>query len=459
MNASIHTVTPADNTVAAQQGVTPLALLQFEAEIRDQESDLELLYHMANESRRLLNFDQAFIFKRLGAAKEMRVSTISSLAVIDRNVPAIQWAEHLVGALGEDVDLGKSHEFKSPAYTDSHNPEYEEYPFKYMLWIPMKKRDGTCFAGLLVARTSAWPEAERVVAERLTGTYSHAWQAFAPRWINRRKPKLTQLQKRMAILALIALALLPVRLSVLAPAKIVAERPFILAAPANGVVKRIHVPPNTPVKQGQLIVSMEDILLRNDAAIAVERLHVAAARHTRATSAAFSDRDVARDIAITKAELHLAEAEANYAQGLLERAQLLAPQDGIAVYSDRRDWEGRPVAVGEHIVEIADPDRIEITIELPPKDLIKINLDAKVTVYLDSAPLKAVDAKVTRSSYHPSRLSDGREVFLIAALPTNSINDAHIGARGTARVYGGWAPLIYRVLRRPIAAARQAIGL
>jgi multidrug resistance efflux pump len=434
-------------------------LLQLEAEIRDQASDMELLYHMANESRHLINFGQAFILKRQGSTNNMRVNTVSSLAVVDRNTPAIRWVERLITSLGNDVDLTKTHEFKASAYADAHDPETNEYPFINMLWVPMKKRDGTCFAGILLARILVWPQAEKLIAERLANTYSHAWMAFTPHWVDRRKPQLTRFQKRLAIISLIGIALIPVRLSILAPVKVVAARPFVLASPTNGVIERIHVPPNAQVKKGQLIVSMEDMLLRNDAAIASEKLKIAAVRYERATNAAFSDQDATRDIAVTKSEYHLAEAEAAYTQGVLDRAQLRAPQAGIAVYSDRRDWEGHPVSVGEHIVEIADPKKVEFVIELPLRDLIEISHEAEVTVYLDNAPLSAVSAKVARSSYHSSRLADGREAFLLAAKPTDKENNIRIGAHGSARVYGDWVPLIYRILRRPIAATRQGIGL
>jgi multidrug resistance efflux pump len=449
---------PDINTTESQISILQ-KLLQFESEIRNQASDMELLYHLANESRNLLNFDQSFIVKRQDNADSMKVITVSSVAVVDRNTPTIRWIERIVISLDEDVKLDKTHEFKSVAYTDQQDPETNEYPFIHMLWLPMKQRNGTCYAGILLCRNQPWPQSEKLLAERLAETYSHAWMAFTPRWADRPKSKLTVFQKRVAIISLIVIAVLPVRLSVLAPVRVIAERPFILAAPINGVVDRIHVPPNAEVKQGQLIVSMEDTLLRNDAEMASEKLKVAAARYERATSAAFSDQSAARDIAITKSEYHLAEAESVYAQGVLDRAQMRAPQDGIAVYSDRRDWEGHPVSVGEHIVEIADPKKIEFVIELPLRDLIEITLEANVTVYLDNEPLSAVSAKVARRSYHSSSLADGREAFLLAAKPIDETNDVQIGAHGSARVYGGWVPLIYRVLRRPIAATRQAIGL
>ncbi|MCY1380047.1 hypothetical protein D9M69_678280 [compost metagenome] len=36
---------------------------------------------------------------------------------------------------------------------------------------------------------------------------------------------------------------------------------------------------------------------------------------------------------------------------------------------------------------------------------------------------------------------------------------AHIGLRGVAKVYGEWQPIAYWLLRRPLGALRQWVGL
>jgi hypothetical protein len=37
--------------------------------------------------------------------------------------------------------------------------------------------------------------------------------------------------------------------------------------------------------------------------------------------------------------------------------------------------------------------------------------------------------------------------------------DQRVGLKGTAKVSGHWAPLVYWMLRRPVATIRQAVGL
>jgi len=41
----------------------------------------------------------------------------------------------------------------------------------------------------------------------------------------------------------------------------------------------------------------------------------------------------------------------------------------------------------------------------------------------------------------------------------NEEGRAHIGLRGVAKVYGEWQPIAYWLLRRPLGAVRQWVGL
>ena len=57
--------------------------------------------------------------------------------------------------------------------------------------------------------------------------------------------------------ALVLLLLFPVRQSVLAPAEIVPDTPFVVRSPLQGVVEAIAVRPNQVIKKGDVIVRME----------------------------------------------------------------------------------------------------------------------------------------------------------------------------------------------------------
>ena len=93
-------------------------------------------------------------------------------------------------------------------------------------------------------------------------------------------------------------------------------------------------------------------------------------------------------------------------------------------------------------MRIADPSKVEVTINLPVSDAIILNEGAPVELYLDSNPLKPVKATMISASF-----------------PTDSGQTLpRIGLRGTAKVYGDEVRLGYYLLRKPLLAVRQWTG-
>ena len=92
-------------------------------------------------------------------------------------------------------------------------------------------------------------------------------------------------------------------------------------------------------------------------------------------------------------------AESQYATELLAQARITAPVPGIAIFSDRRDWEGKPVSAGQAIVSVADPNSVQLAIDLPLKESIVLSEGATIKIFLDSDPLNPLDAVLTEASY------------------------------------------------------------
>jgi multidrug resistance efflux pump len=433
-----------------------LALLQFEAEIRRQATTAELQFHLVNEMRRVLPFRQAFVLE-VAAPHAPVVQAVSSLATVERDTPLVQWVQTTVAALRDDVGLAKAVCFDTTAYVDPATVEVL-YPFGHLLWLPLSDRDSDVFAGALLAEAQPWRQADQVIGERLADTYAHAWRALQP---GDRRWALRWSRRWWAATAVAALGVLamPVRLSALAPVEVVPSRPVVLSAPLQGVVDKVHSAPNTPVNAGDLVISFEDTRLRNEQALAEQRLAVARARSLRSSQAAFGSPDASHDVAINKAELDLAQVEYQYATEMLLHTRLAAPMAGVVVYGDRRDLEGRPVEVGQQLVQIADPQKVEFRIDLPSRDSAVIGDGAEVTIYLDSAPLHPLQARLVRASYQARPTADKVLTYTLTAQPLAGGPVLRIGSRGTAQVYGEQVPLGYKIVRRPLTALRQWVGL
>ncbi len=429
--------------------------MQYEGEVRRRATVPELVYHIANETRRIVDYDQMFVLRQSRIGAGFHVIAASSLATVDRNAPLIQAIEKATAELARTEGLDRPHDFSAAALVA--DAALEEYPFGHWRWQPLLDRDAQPFAGLLVARAAVMRETEAFRLDRVAETVGHSWLALTGNAPVRRVKGLGPKEKRGLVVGLAVIALFPVQLTALAPVEVVAARPFVVAAPFSGVIDRVIVPPNGVVKAGQPVLRFDDTKLRNDLDVAAEKLEVARTRVERSTNLAIGAREEGRDITLMHAEYELAQADHAYARDLLARAEVTAPKAGTALYSDRRDWEGRAVNVGDPILQIVDPNDVDFRIDLPTREQMSLPTGGKVKVWLDAQPLWAIDARLETVSYQARPTAEGVLSFAVVAHP---LGDApRVGSRGTAKIYGSWVPLFYSLLRRPISSLRQFVGI
>lgn len=434
-------------------------LLQYEAGLRRQPELAALLYFIANESSRIVEYDQMFVLRRTRVGSGFEVVAVSSIAAVDRNAPLIQAVEREINSrlAGDKAVEASAFDVLS---ADDAEADWEEdildYPFNQWLWQPLLDDEGFCFGGLLLARARAFSDPDRLRVERIAETASHAWRALTGNRPVRQIRKPTRREKQAMLILAGAILLFPVQMSARAPMEVVAGRPYTLAAPVNGIISKIHVVPNAVVAKGQLLVSFDDLKLRNELQVAADQVAIARARAERANSEAFDDSSRAREIAITLAELELAEADYEYAREMFNRRQIVAPRAGMAIYSDRRDWEGRAVQIGDPILQLADPKDVMFRIDLPAREQMALAPGNRVEVFLDAQPLWSIDGTLETGSYQARMTPENVMAFALTARPVGAL--PRIGSRGTARVYGRWVPFGYSLFRRPIASLRQYLG-
>lgn len=318
---------------------------------------------------------------------------------------------------------------------------------------------GAPFAALLFARETAWTDPETTLGEALAETAAHAWLALRPR------SKMLSRRPRARIMAtaaaLLALALcIPAPLTALAPAEVVGRQPVVVSAPIDGVVASLPVAPNARVNEGDVVMTFVDTRLRNDAEIAERSQAVAAAKLHRMVQSAFGAPKDAHEIAIARAELDLAEAEARRARDLLDRTVVRASRAGVLVYSAPEDWLGKPLSTGERVMDIVDPQSVELRIDLAIADVLALRSGAAVTFYPDGDPLDKHEARIDRIGYRATPVAEGQLVYRnYGAFETGASARLRVGVRGTAKLYGESVPLIFYLVRRPLAAIRQQVGL
>ncbi len=439
-----------------------LALLKVEQDARDCASVRDLTFLMANETRKLTRARQIFVLMP-GPTKSLHVKAISSLSVVDRNAPVVSLIEGVVQKAAAELPGLDSAGILPLHVAGQQTSGSETYPFHHLYWMPLKHGGKTAVGGLVLAREDSWADQDVLVAQRLASTYAHAWTALEGRrrGLTTAARSISRRQLAAGAAVLVALMFVKVPLSALAPVEIVAREPFVVAAPIDGVIDTIAVDPNEPVKPGDLLVKLNDTALRNRFEVANRDADVSAARLKQAHRSAFNDTQGMHEIGIARAELEMKVAERDFAKALLDKTEIHAKRSGMAVYADKRELIGRPVAVGERILEVADPDAVEARISLPVADAITLSPGARVKLFLDSDPLTPWTAAVKRADYK-AKVGDSDIVSfrVVATLDADESRPVpRLGVRGTAQISGQDVPLWLYLFRRPLTAVRQWTGL
>ena len=435
-----------------------LALLKIEAEARDAQTESELIFLIANEMRKLTRARQAFVFRQK-SGQGLTIEAVNSLDSVDRNSPLIRWVERMLNQLQKQDGISEQREFSLPAYCGMNEEETKTYPFKEFVWLPYTLQDDTVFGGVLLAREQQWLEADLVIANRLAKTFSHAWAAIVGMRRLRSKGGTRRLLSIAALSCIVISMVIPVPISALAPAEIVSAKPYVVTAPIDGVIDRVFVNPNAKVRKGQPILKFVDITLRNKLSVAERETIVARSQLRRYSQSAFDDPEAKRELRTAISQLQLKKAETDFARELLSKSVVKAQINGVVVFNDKKEWVGRPVVVGERIMEIADPGQVRLKVELSVDDAIVVGERARVRVYLDSDPLKPLNATVLRTAHEARKTSaDTLAYEIIAEFDSRSGDLPRLGVRGTAQIYGDDAPLFFYLFRRPLSALRQKLG-
>jgi multidrug resistance efflux pump len=442
----------------------PMAvLIDLEVEARGCLDVATLRYAIVNATRKLIPYDQAFLLEWASASQSWKISVASSIANVDRHatVPRAleSWLNNPQQPLRQTIDKIQSADITIGEQSIELSDGDTVLP--NAIWVPLRLRTGIT-VGLLALRERPWEPAYHNLLLPLAGAYAHAWDALTQADSGGIRQTLARLSRRRlaigcAVFAALA-AFMPIPMTALAPAEIVAASPELIVAPMDGVIQDILVPSGAEVEKGTVLVRFADTKVRNDFELAAKAKTVAEAKYFKVLQSAVSTQKDMQDLSVTKAELAMAEADLAYAREMLSRVDVKASHAGLVIYTAKSDWIGRPVSTGERIMEIADPDKTEIKIDVQVSDAITVKPGARVALFLDGEPLQSVDAVVERMTYRPITTPDNQLVFRLSAKFTDSA-PRRIGLRGTARLSGDTVTLGFYLLRRPLALVRQKIGL
>ncbi len=437
-------------------------LLQLESMARAAHSKEELGFIIANETRRLIPYRQAVLFlSRHPIRRDCEIVAASSIAVIEENSPYVEWLSRLQENLFDSNTVSKQQQLDKSLCPQELEEGWQEFSLPFVLWTPLKLPDGTFIGGLWLTRETPWQDNEMALVKRLGETYAHAMVAVTSRRTLYQRPTIVKVAIWIIILFLVAVLAKPIQLTALAPSEVTAIDAKVVSAPMDGVIADIYFSPNSYVSQGEILFALEESNLQNEYNVVEKTLAVAEAELRKVSQDAFKDAKSKSQIALLKAETDLQRTKLDYARELLDKIKVKAEKDGVLIYSDKSDWIGKPIQVGERIMEIADPSMIQLKVNLPIDDAIVLQTGAELEVFLDSDPLNPIKAIVSSASYTVETSNqDTLSYRLYARFNENQKQDKlRIGLQGTAKVYGDRVSLFFYLFRRPISTLRQFLGI
>ncbi len=431
-------------------------LLQLQRRARQAE-ERELPFILVNETRVLAPYRQA-VFWQAGRDGIWKAAAVSGLASPDPGAPFVLWLEAVARAMRKTPEHASAGPFGPDMLPPDLARDWADWLPPAGLWLPLRAGDNLVGA-LALLRDEPFQNSEMELLSHLAESCA---QRLAPQaasaGLGGKLPSIKN--KKLWLLAALCLALLfPVRQSVLAPAEVTPLRPAHIRASLDGVIKSFFVRPNQPVAAGDKILDLEDDQLRTRLVVAQKNLEIARAELQQTQQLSLADPRSKIRLPMLQGRAEQLAAEVALVESQLARVIIVSPVGGVAVLDDPDQWLGRPVSLGQKIMEVADPALVQLEISLPMSETLPLNLGDSLLFFPNISPHAPLPGTLAFIGYQAAETPGAGLAFTLRAQFAPESPLPRLGLRGTAKLYGQRAPLAALLLRRPFLQVRQWLGL
>jgi putative peptide zinc metalloprotease protein len=369
--------------------------LDVEGRILRSGSAMEAAFIAVNDSHGLVPYRQAVLWRRLAG-----ITAVSGLAQTDPNAPFMLWMGAVCRQLSQRTLPGPVGPGDLPETLAS---QWGEWLPLHALWLPLGG-DG----GLLYAADQPWDHGDVALLARLAVAVEvtlirHDPPSSLRTWVGRLS---SSRRWQLVCVGLVLAGMFPVTGSVLAPADLVPAHPQVVRAPLDGVVDRIHVKPNEKVAEGTPLFDLDATQLNGRLEVARQQKATAEAEYRQAAQSMVFDAKAKAQAAILAGRADEKAAEVAWLESQLARIRVKSPGPGLALLDDPTEWTGRPVAVGEKVLLVADESDTEVEAWLTVADAGEVRPGARLVLFLNSRPLSPIRATLRNVAYEPSARPD-----------------------------------------------------
>lgn len=418
-------------------------------------SSREVLLILVNESRQALPHEfAAFLPSRQAPDLEL---IFAGVVNADKNAPCAQFLRRLEEAWGNPDEPRTLSAVDMPAHI---RQEWAQWLPTHVLLCPVFFQKESLAGHLLLGRAQEWSSADSALVGRLAKVAGAMLRTLRrPGFFARLRGFFRISPAWVVTLILLALGALPVPSAVLGLGEVVPLTPTVVRSPVDGIVERMVVEPFQDVVAGDTLVVFEQLRIDNQILVARENLSSAEEALRQAQQGALFMPDSTLRLPELEVRREEAKTELAYLTELKSRMNVTASCPGVALVEDYPSWAGKSVYMGERLLTIADPERMEVKIWVPAGDAGLLRVGDRAHLYLNLSPDAPIKTTVRSIGYQPRENPKGVLSYEVLATIDQGVPEMRIGYFGTGRIFGEKMPLGLYLLRRPLAIMRMWLGV
>ena len=246
----------------------------------------------------------------------------------------------------------------------------------------------------------------------------------------------------IAAIVLLFLCFCPLPLRIGGEAVIAPQHLVTVAAPEEGNVDRVFALEGQHVNAGDILASMNDWEWRS-------RVAAADARYQEAMLQMQGDlAHGSAQAGADRAQVEFFRSEAARMRAQVESAQLRSPIAGVVATPNLQNAAGEHLDSGASFAQVLDLSSAESRVAVAQQDISLIHAGQSVSVKMDTYPQRTWHDAVSRVSPEAA-VTDGERTFAVEVPLTNPGEMLRAGMSGQAKIFIGWRPAGYVLLRRP----------
>jgi len=268
--------------------------------------------------------------------------------------------------------------------------------------------------------------------------------------MQRKKRFMAMKKRRRALVLAVAagmvlfLTFFPIPMRLAGDASVAPQNTAQIQPELEGVVRSIAVHEGDTVKKGAVLAELEDWDYRSALAAAQAKYTGALAEMNHALSV-----NDGTEAGVQRVQADFWASEVERARERLEKTRLRSPIDGVVATPHVESAVGRHLAKGDTLAEVINTSSAMVDVAIDQDEVRFLKPGAEAVVKLESFPARTFKGTVAIVS--PKSVSNGDDrVFFARVSVPNPEGRIRSGMQGRAKVWAGWRPAGYVILRGPL---------